>query len=54
MVELVPLAKDEEIDLLETYENVNYKLMVVKNRDGKGATPYRYGLTKRHSRCGKP
>lgn len=36
MVELVPLAKDEEIDLLETYENVNYKLMVVKNRDGKG------------------
>ncbi len=35
MLELVPLEKDEENELGFIYEKANYKLIVVKNRDGK-------------------
>lgn len=35
MLELVPLAKEEAEELSLKYEHVNYKLIVVKNRDGK-------------------
>jgi len=35
MLELVPLAKEELEELSIKYEHVNYKLIVVKNRDGK-------------------
>jgi len=35
MLELVPLSRDEVDELSVKYESVNYKLIVVKNRDGK-------------------
>lgn len=35
MLELKPLGPEELEDLKPTYETVNYKLVVVKNRDGK-------------------
>ena len=35
MLELIPLADEELNELSFKYENINYKLAVVKNRDGK-------------------